>query len=299
MGEMIEPKPLPPGGTIAIVAPAGPMDSEILFEAEELLQGMGYEVLIAPSCFERNANGYLAGESDYERAQDIMMAFAEDSVDAIISMRGGYGCNRLLPYFRDFKFSKYPKPFVGYSDITYMHIYLNQHHHLLTYHGPMLRDLLREDEVTNTHFFNSITDSIGFDIVDVPFFDEEMEGVEGTLIGGNLSIICSTLGTPYEIDTKDKILFMEEVNEALYSIDRMIMQLMYAGKLHDCKGIILGDFNVADREANDALLNKMLSPLKKPIAYHIPSGHCSPLFTLPMGAAVTLNPGDQSILFDV
>ena len=296
MGEMIEPKPLKVGGTIAIVAPAGPLDSETLFKGEEFLKQRGYRVIIAPSCFE--GTEYLAGKSDYQRAEDIRMMFADDEVDAILSMRGGYGCNRVIPYLRDFKFSKYPKPFIGYSDITYLHVFLNQKHNLMTYHGPMIKDLLEDEELTVHHFFNTIMGKTEFDIVDVPYFDERLPQVSGDIVGGNLSIICSSLGTPYEIDTCDKILFIEEVNEPVYAVDRLLMQLLYAGKLHDAKGIVLGDFNVYEREENAALLKKMLSPLKKPVAYDIPSGHCRPLITLPLGACVTLNPQDNVIYFE-
>lgn len=295
MGVMIEPKPLKARGTIAIVAPAGPLDSETIFKGEEFFSKLGYNVLIAPSCFEHT--GYLAGESDYHRAEDIMMVFADDEVDAILSMRGGYGSNRLIPYFNDFKFSQYPKPFIGYSDICYLHIYFNQQHNLITYHGPMIKDLLDEDETTNTHFFNTLVGKNQFEILDVPYFNKNLSLTSGQIIGGNLSIICSTLGTPYEIDTRDKILFLEEVNEPLYGIDRMLMQLIYGGKLHEAKGIVLGDFNVFERQENEKLLKTMLSNLEKPIAYNVPSGHCRPIFTLPLGAQVTLNPQHNSIAF--
>ena len=294
MREMIKPKPLPPAGMIAIVAPAGPMEADLVFEGEAFLKKMGYEVLIAPSCFERK--GYLAGESDAARAQDIMMMFADDEIGAILSMRGGYGANRLLPYFGDFKFSHYPKPFIGYSDITYLHLYLNQQHHVITYHGPMIKDLLAEDELTNTHFFNVIGGNNEFDIEDVPYFNAHLAPVSGTLVGGNLSIICSTLGTIHEIDTKDKILFLEEVNEPTYAIDRMLMQLSYSGKLYDASGIVLGDFNVEEKEATERLLKEVLMAFRKPIAAHVPSGHCRPLYTLPLGANVTLKPQHRKII---
>ncbi|MDE5978375.1 MAG: LD-carboxypeptidase [Turicibacter sp.] len=290
---MIEPKPLKPGGTIAIVAPAGPLDAEVVFKGEELLKEMGFEVIIAPSCFERK--GYLAGLSDYRRAEDVMMMFADDEVDAILCMRGGYGCNRIIPYFKNFKFEKYPKPFIGYSDITYLHLYFNQCHQLMTYHGPMLKDLLLENETTTSHFFETIMGETNFDMIDVPYYNPELCLVSGTLVGGNLAIICSTLGTPYEIDTRGKILFIEEVNEPVYSIDRLLTHLQYSGKLEEAAGIILGDFNVYDKEAAHQLLKRTLSSYDKPIAYNIPSGHCNPLITLPLGAHVTLNPQTNSL----
>ena len=281
---MIEPKPLKMGGKIAIVAPAGPLEAETVLKGEEVLKEMGFDVIITPSCFERK--GYLAGLSDRQRAEDIMMMFADDEVDAILCMRGGYGCNRIIPYFKNFKFENYPKPFIGYSDITYLHLFFNQYHHLITYHGPMLKDLLLKNETTTNHFLEMIY---------VPYYNQTVCPASGILVGGNLTIICSTLGTPYEIDTRGKILFIEEVNEPVYAVDRLLMQLKFSGKLNDAAGIILGDFNVYDKKETDKLLKRTLTSCHKPIAYNIPSGHCNPLITLPLGAYVTLNPQTNSL----
>jgi len=121
--------------------------------------------------------------------------------------------------------------------------------------------------------------------------------VRGMLTGGNLSIICSTLGTPYEIDTKDKILFLEEADEATYRVDRMIMQLLLAGKLHDAKGIILGDLKVDDRNCA-SVVRSMIAMLKKPTAHEVESGHGERILTLPMGGYATLDPGRGTLSFD-
>lgn len=290
---MIQPKPLQAGGKIGIVAPAGPLEAETVFKGEATLKAMGFEVVIAPSCFERK--GYLAGMSDRRRAEDIMMMFADDEIDAILCMRGGYGCNRIVPYFKNFKFSKYPKPFIGYSDITYLHLYFNQFHHLKTYHGPMLKDLMLKDDTTLQSVKNVVMEAQPVELLNVTYYDETKDSVKGTLIGGNLTIICTTLGTPCEIDTKGKILFIEEVNEPVYVIDRMMTQLKYSGKLEEAAGIIIGDFNVFDKKASAKLLKKMLKGLNKPIAYGIKSGHCTPLLTLPLGGEAYLNPSENQI----
>ena len=290
---MIEPKPLKRGGTIAIVAPSGPLEAETVFKGEELLKEMGFDVIIAPSCFEKK--GYLAGLSDRQRAEDIMMMFADEEVDAILCMRGGYGCNRIIPYLEHFKFEKYPKPFIGYSDITYLHIFFNQFHQLMTYHGPMLKDLLTKNQTTTQHFLETIMGEMSFDMIDVPYYNRNLCPASGILVGGNLTIICSTLGTPYEIDTCGKILFIEEVNEPVYAIDRLLMQLKYSGKLDSAVGIILGDFNVYDKKETDKLLRRTFRSYNKPIAYNIPSGHCKPIITLPLGSFVTLNPSNNSL----
>lgn len=299
MTDMIEPRPLPPNGTIAIVAPAGPLkDESLIGSVENLLQSWGYRVVKMPSCFKRYKD-YLAGGSDGHRAVDIMNAFADKKIDAILCMRGGYGSNRLIPYFvhEKFDFSQYPKPFIGYSDLTYMHIFLNQKHHLMTYHGPMVKELVRGEEVTCSHFLNVISGNHAFDLSDVPFYDHSLPAVGGPLVGGNLSVICSTLGTSYEIETKDRILFIEEVGEDLYRIDRMIMQLMFSGKLHDAKGIILGEFVVSDPGCAETL-RQMISLLKKPTAYDVESGHGERILTLPMGGWVTMDPANGTLHFE-
>lgn len=291
---MIQPKPLRPGGKIGIVAPAGPLEAETVFKGESILKEMGFDVIIAPSCFERK--GYLAGMSDRQRAEDIMMMFADDEIDAILCMRGGYGCGRIVPYFKDFKFSKYPKPLIGYSDVTYLHLYFNQFHQLITYHGPMLKDIMLKNEMTLQSAKDVLMENKSIVLEDISYYDENKPSASGTLVGGNLTLICSTLGTPYEIDTKDKILFIEEVNEPVYAIDRMLTQLNYSGKLQEVAGIMVGDFNVFDKKASAKLLKKMLKGLGVPVAYGIQSGHCNPLLTLPLGAEVCLNPNKRQVI---
>ncbi len=294
---MIIPSGLKKGDTIGIVAPSGPLELETLLKGEAFLISQGYRVLIAPSCFEKH--GYLAGTSDYNRAQDLMMMFANDEVKAVLCMRGGYGSNRMMPYIKDFKFSNYKKPFIGFSDVTYLHIFLNQNHNLMTFHGPMIFDLIREDEQTNTHFFEVLGGNYRFNMNEVPYYSKGLGSVTGELVGGNLSIMCSTLGTPYEIDTKGKILFIEEVNEPVYVIDRLMMQLELSGKLDDAAGIVLGDFNVFDKEKTRVFLKKMFKSYQKPVAYNIPSGHCLPNYVLPLGAMVELEPTAMTIKIGV
>ncbi len=292
---MIKPLGIQKGETIGIVAVSGPLDEKTLLMGEALLKAHGYEVVIAPSCFEKR--GYLAGTSDKRRAEDLMSLFKDPDIKAVLCMRGGYGCNRIMPYLSQFDFSKYPKLFIGFSDVTYLHIYLNQHCGLMTFHGPMIHDLISEDEATNTHFFEMISGNYCFNMKEVPYFNESLQMAEGELVGGNLSIMCSTLGTPYEIQTKGKILFIEEVNEPVYVVDRLLMQLKYSGKLDEANGIILGDFNVFDKEKTKKLLKKTFRAYKKPVAYNIPSGHCLPNYMLPLGSMTRLEPKANQLLF--
>jgi len=293
---MIKPPSFNRSKKIGIVALAGPMDSEVLLKGEDYLKSLGYDVLIAPSCFERNR--YLAGNSDEERALDLKMLFAEDEIGAILNMRGGYGSNRLLPYIYDFNFAKYPKPFIGYSDITYMHIYLNQKYNLITYHGPMIRDLLKVEKLTTDGLIKTALAGEPLTLKGVNFLVKEIGSVSGRTVGGNLTVICSTLGTMNEIDTIGKILFLEEVNEEPYVIDRMLTQLVYAGKIHDCAGIMLGDFSGADTVEIMKTIEKVLLPTRKIIALGIPAGHTSPNLTIPLGAMCVLDVENGSIEFE-
>lgn len=292
---MIKPNSFTPDKKIGIVALAGPMDQEILLKGEAFLKKLGYEVLVAPSCFERHR--YLAGESDEARALDLKMMFADDEVGAILNMRGGYGSNRLMPYLQDFNFSKYPKPFIGYSDVTYMHVFLNQQQHLMTYHGPMIKDLLEDNPLTLQGFNDHFLQGKDLTLTGVAYWNKQDEVAAGISVGGNLTILASTLGTPYEVDTRGKVLFLEEVNEEPYQIDRLLMQLFYAGKLEDCVGFMLGDFSGKDQSGIHQTIKEILKPLKKPIAYGIPAGHTSPNMTIPLGAVCRLESEAKRVVF--
>ena len=274
--------PFEPTKKIGIVALAGPMDAETLLEGEALLQRLGFNVLIAPSCFERDR--YLAGTSDEERALDLQMLFADEEIGAILNMRGGYGSNRLMPYLKNFDFSRYPKPFIGYSDITYIHLFLNQTHRMKTYHGPMIKDLLTEHPQTLYGFFQTALAEKKLVLSDVSYLNPSQMPLLGQSIGGNLTVVASTLGTAQEIDTRGRILFLEEVGEAPYSVDRLLMQLIYSGKIHDCVGLVLGDFAGEDQAGVWETIRRILLPTQKTIAYGISAGHSVPNVTIPLAA---------------
>ena len=292
---MIKPPTFDKRKKIGIVALAGPMDSETLLQGEDYLRRLGYDVLIAPSCFEQNR--YLAGNSDEERALDLKMMFAEDEVGAILNMRGGYGSNRIMPYIRDFNFARYPKIFIGYSDITYMHIYFNQEYNLITYHGPMIRDLLKDEQVTTNGLIRTALDGEQLILTGVNFISSVIGEVTGITIGGNLTIVCSTLGTDNEIDTQGKVLFLEEINEEPYAVDRLLMQLVHAGKIRDCVGIILGDFGGAEKEEIMETVREILLRAGKVVAADVPAGHTSPNLTIPLGARCILDVIGGRIVF--
>jgi len=292
---MIKAPPFNRNKKIGIVALAGPMDSAQVLAGEVYLRSLGYDVLIAPSCFDQNR--YLAGHSDAARALDLKILFADDEVGAILNMRGGYGSNRIIPHLADFDFTRYPKPFIGYSDITYMHIYLNQCFGLVTYHGPMITDLVKNDFLTTGSFIKTALNAVPLTLNSVNFLSSKQGVATGITIGGNLSIICSTLGTAVEIDAQDKIIFIEEINEEPYAVDRLLMQLVHAGKIAACAGIILGNFGGVNQTEVTQTIKDILLPFNKIIASEIPAGHTMPNITIPLGIYCELDATKMEIRF--
>ena len=255
-----KPKALKLGNTIGIITPAAPMNKELteLFK-NELIQ-LGYKVK-----FSGNSNssyGYLAG-SDEERAKAFMDTWLDPEVDVVWCSRGGYGCARLLPLL-DFNLLKnHPKIFIGMSDVTALHVAMHKES-LASYLGPTLSSLfsLEKSKSIFMHkncwrFLSKPTDTHVYPYPENFAYPSEVikEGrSQGKLVGGNLSLIASLIGTPWQLDTKGKILILEDVNEAPYRIDRMLCQLNQAGLLNDIAGVILGTFkDCIAKESNKSL----------------------------------------------
>ena len=301
---MIKPKPLQQGDSVAIIAPASPSDKNLIDKCISSLNELGLKVVVGESCL--SEHGFLSGTDDV-RANDINCMFAAKNIKGIFALRGGYGCARLLDLI-DFKLiKKNPKIFIGYSDITALHIAINQKSKLITYHGPMIStELIKGLDKYSADYYKKFI--FGYDKVDELFnpvgYNLEIinPGIaSGELIGGNLSLICSSLGTKYEINTKNKILFLEEVEEVPYKIDRMLTHLKQSGKLKDANGIILGAFTNCIAPNNKKSLslqevfNEIIFPLKKPTISNLVCGHCLPTLTLPLGAKVLLDANNKKI----
>ena len=301
---MIKPKPLQQGDSVAIIAPASPCDKKLIDKCIASLNELGLKVVIGESCI--SEHGFLSGTDDI-RANDINCMFADKNIKGIFALRGGYGCARLLDLL-DFKLiKKNPKIFIGYSDITALHIAINQKSKLITYHGPMISTELIKglDEYSADYYKKFI---FGNEKVE-ELFNPEGNTLEvinngiasGQLIGGNLSLICSSLGTKYEINTKNKILFLEEVEEVPYKVDRMLTHLKQSGKLKDVNGIILGAFTNCIAPNNKKSLslqevfNEIILPLKKPTISNLVCGHCLPTLTLPLGEKVLLDANNKKV----
>lgn len=295
---MIRPKPLKKGDTVAIIAPASPADKNLIDSCINSLENLGLNVVVGKSC--TSEYGFLSGTDDI-RANDINSMFANKSINGIFAIRGGYGCARLLNLIDFNLIKKNPKVFIGYSDITALHIAINQKSKLITYHGPMVStELIKGLDEYSFNYYNKFLFCNDNMIelcnpIENPIKTINPGIAEGKLIGGNLSLICSSLGTKYEINTKNKILFLEEVGEVPYKVDRMLTHLKQSGKLKDANGIILGAFTdcVAPKDKKslslDDIFNEIILPLKKPTIYNLACGHCLPTLTLPLGAKIRLD----------
>ncbi len=302
---MIKPKALKFGDTVGIIAPASPTTEERVRKAHDKLIQMGFKVKMGKSPYERY--GYLSG-SDSIRAEDINEMFRDKEVDGIICIRGGYGTPRILDLLDYEAIKNNPKVFVGYSDITALHIAFTQIADLVTYHGPMVAsDMIGNfSQFSKNNLYKAIMETDPIGKISNPQGEEIITingGIaEGNIIGGNLSLIVDTIGTPYEIDVNGKILFIEEIGEEPYNIDRMLNQLRLAGKLHDAVGIILGDFNNCVSEKHDEnltleqVIEDHIKPVGKPTIYNLQAGHCEPMVTIPFGVRARLDADKKELI---
>lgn len=294
------------GDTIALVAPASPTSKDAVQRAVGGLEKYGFNVVVGKSCY-MSYGGYLAGDRSL-RAGDLHEMFANPHIKGIVCLRGGYGSMHLLPLLNFDLIRQNPKVFVGFSDITALHLALVQKAHLVTFHGPnMAKGLNHLSKTTKEYFLKSVTTKVPVGEVvheNDQWAIQSLTGgsSKGHLIGGNLSLISATLGTPFEIDTKNKILFIEDVNEPLYKIDRMLTQLALAGKFADAAGIVLGTWYRCERKNNKDtftlidIFKEIIEPFQKPTIYNVPAGHGPENVTLPLGVEVMVN-ADEGRLF--
>ena len=287
-------KKLRAGATLGFIGPSGAVRTADAIERAVIeTERMGFRVKLGESCGQ--VYGYLSG-TDEVRARDVNNMFLDDEVDAIFCLKGGYGTMRMLDLLDYEAIKAHPKIFVGYSDITAMHIAMLQKSDLVTFHGPMPVSCWADgpmDDFTRDSLMNTLmnNDPIG-EIANPAGYAKKtvVSGAcEGMLVGGNLSLIVGLLGTPYELDTKGRILFIEDVGEKTYSLDRMLTHLRLAGKFDDCAGIVLGDFKNCEMEypgysfSLEEIVRDVVVPAGKPVFSGLQSGHCTPKITLPFG----------------
>lgn len=292
---MLKGKRIGRGSKIGIVAPANTVEKGTVTRAKEKLEELGYIVELGESCY---SSWYTFAGRDEVRARDINRMFADEGIEGIICLRGGYGSIRLLDMLDYDVIRSNPKVFMGYSDITSIHGAIHEKCGLVTFHGPMATsNILNDfDEITAGSYYRSVgEENEGYVIENPEEYGMINSGcAEGQIVGGNLAVFMSTLGTPYEVDTRGKILFLEEIGEATYRVDRMLLQLLQGGKLDAAAGVILGDFANCNKDSEtdfslEEVFEDILGRIKIPVMTNLRSGHCKPMLTLPLGARVYMD----------
>lgn len=303
---LIRPKALKAGDTVGLITPATYVpDPDRLAKAKRTLDYFGLRMKMG-----KNAGRRL---TDYtssidERLDDLHAMFRDPSVSAVFAIRGGYGSPHLLDRIDYDLIGRNPKIFLGYSDITAMHMAINKHSRLVTFHGPM--PLATFTTYTQQYFRSALFETTPIGKVTNPPESNTLRPAHplrtiragtatGTLTGGNLTLISATLGTPYEIETRGRILFLEDIDEEPYSIDRMLTHLRLAGKFDGVAGVIFGEcVNCKPRDYQPStvydyslgeVLDNILSRLKVPVLAGLTIGHTDDQLTLPLGIAATLD----------
>ncbi|MCP5062351.1 MAG: LD-carboxypeptidase [Ignavibacteriae bacterium] len=302
----VKPKRLKEGDLVGLISPGSYITKSMLEEAKTNLESLGLEVTYTDNILKKS--GYLGG-SDKERAEDVNAMFADKKVKAIVTVRGGYGCARILEML-DYEMIKMnPKILMGYSDITSLLYGLYSKTGLVCFHGPVATSTF--NEYSNSHMKSILFDTEENYEMKNPKDKEEQivvikDGVgEGELVGGNLSIVVSMVGTEYDVDLKDKILFLEDVGEEPYRIDRMLTQLLQGTNLREAAGIALGVFKNCEIDEDDPefqnsftllqVFQDRLGDLNIPVIYGLSFGHIADKFTLPFGIKAKLDSNNKSL----
>lgn len=316
LGKKKKPKRLKKGDTIGLISPASYIADEGLEKAVKNLESLGFKVKLGQHI--RKLHGFVAG-TDQERLEDLHNMFADPGIDGIWCVRGGYGSARLLPLIDYTLVKKNPKVLIGYSDITALlqGIYIKTG--LVCFHGPVgaseLTDFTREQLVAvlmegrAPHMISIPEKKVENDADgETEKTDNSFEPflikpgkVSGELAGGNLSLLAAITGTEYELDVEGKLLFIEDVGEKPYRIDRMLTQLRQAYPMHKVAGIALGVFSGCEAKEGDKsltlreTLGGQLSGLNLPVLYGLPFGHIDDHCTLPLGIVAELDAGMRTI----
>jgi len=283
-----KPSPLRRGDLIGVISPGAAVDELNLSAGVRVLEAAGFRVRVGAAA--RKKHGYLAG-SDAERAADLNDMLRDREVRAILTARGGYGCGRILPAVDLAAAQADPKIFVGHSDTTFLLSLLQEKTDLVVFHGPMVASLAHQPEAS-VHLMGMLR---GERLVWHHAAHSIIQGgiAEGILSGGCLSILVSMLGTPWAPTTRDRILFLEEVNEKPYRIDRMLTQLRHSGLLDGVAGVIFGEMDGCAAGPNERVtvrdvIAEAFAAAPYPVAFGLPSGHGRGILTLPFGVRARL-----------
>lgn len=301
---MLKPKKLSPGATIGIVAPASPAERPYELErAKAFITGLGYRVVFGPHVDLRK--GFVSA-SEEERAADINAMFADPGIDAVCCARGGYGSAQILRHLDFDLIRRNPKIFTGFSDITSLHLAINRLAGLVTFHGPGMARFNPEEltDYTKAQFFKALTttEPLG----EIPLHDPKKwlyaingGAAEGELIGGNMTLLCASLGTPFQPDVRGKILLLEDIDTEPWMMDNNMSHLRNAGLLEQAAAVVIGEckgcepYDYKPGFLADVCVEEVfayyLRPLGIPALYGLPLGHTEDMATLPLGVKVRLD----------
>ncbi len=296
---IIKPKRLPENATLGLIAPASPIYASSDFERMiESLEGLGYTLVWGDHIKERN--GYLAG-NDEDRVSDLHAMFSNNTIDGILCTRGGYGSNRILDLIDFDLINQNPKPFIGFSDITSLHLAIYKNTGLITFHGPVGKSYWNDFTIQS---WNSILHYAGTPEYSIPIdqddaFTIQSGQAEGKLLGGNLTVLTSLLGSKYLPDFDGAILFLEDIGEDVYRVDRMFSQLKLSGILDQISGMAFGKCTECNETSNSLslkeVLNHYISPLNIPAFYGAMISHEEQNLTIPVGISASLNADEKTI----
>ena len=290
----IRPPILRQGDTVGVVTLGSPQEPAAIDTGIVTLKNMGFNVVVGNSAY--SYAGFLAA-SDAQRAADLMAMYENPNVRAIIPTRGGVGTAGILPYLNLNVIARNPKILTGYSDITILLNVVTQFCNTITFHSLMLLDFRPDTPAYNyNQFFMATSTTTAPRPIEnppgVPLVSRVPGNVTGTIVGGNLTSFIDTLGTPYEISTRGRILFLEDTHEPINTIYRYVNDLKLAGMFDDCVGILMGECNEcppAYGEDYESLIRDVLTPLGKPMISGLASGHGVYKATVPLGAVVNMD----------
>ncbi|HCQ91466.1 MULTISPECIES: S66 peptidase family protein [unclassified Clostridium] len=288
------PQILRTGDTIGIVTLGSPLSANAINTGIQTLNNMGFNVVLGKYVY--SSNGYLAATEE-ERASDLMEMFKNPDVKAIIPSRGGVGVAGIIPYLDYSVIAQNPKIITGYSDITILLNVLYEWADLITFHSLLLIDFKPTTPEYNFNQFFTATSTLTSpreleNPPGMPLISRIPGNVTGPIVGGNLTSFVDNLGTPFEVDTKGKIILIEEVHEPINTVYRYINHLILAGKFRDCAGIIMGECTncpIAYGKSYEDLINEVIVPLNKPLMTNLASGHGRYKMAIPIGAQANLN----------
>ncbi|WP_454053134.1 S66 peptidase family protein [Clostridium sp. Marseille-Q7071] len=288
------PQILREGDTIGIVTLGSPLSANAINTGIQTLNNMGFNVVLGKYVY--SSNGYLAATEE-ERASDLMDMFKNPDVKAIIPSRGGVGVAGIIPYLDYSVIAQNSKIITGYSDITILLNVLYEWADLITFHSLLLIDFKPTTPEYNFNQFFTATSTLTSpreleNPPGMPLISRIPGNVTGAIVGGNLTSFVDNLGTPFEVDTKGKIILIEEVHEPINTVYRYINHLILAGKFKDCAGIIMGECTncpIAYGKSYEDLINEVIVPLNKPLMTNLASGHGRYKMAIPIGAQANLN----------